>query len=56
LYREATYLPDLGSGLATIMSSLREGDTVLVKASRGMHLERVVAYLLDTPVAIGGGA
>lgn len=33
--------------IANLKDTLQEGDTILVKASRGMHLEQTVAYILS---------
>jgi UDP-N-acetylmuramoyl-tripeptide--D-alanyl-D-alanine ligase len=42
-----TVAPDLDAVLATLPARLRAGDVVLVKASRGIGLERLVAGLRD---------
>ena len=41
------YFQDCESLTDALPSLIREGDTVLVKASRGMHLEQVVRFFLD---------
>lgn len=40
-------VPDVDVAIATLRASLRSGDVVLVKASRGCRLERVADALLD---------
>lgn len=42
---ESLYIPDLEVGLSDILAQVGPGDVVLVKASRSMRLERVVAAL-----------
>lgn len=44
--RRAVFIEDLDQGLPTIKSYLRDGDSILIKASRGMRLERVVSELV----------
>ena len=45
--RLALALYDLDTDCHTLEQELRDGDTILVKASRGMRLERVVEYLIS---------
>ena len=42
----ATVVPDVDAGVTDLRAWLRPGDVVLVKASRGVRLERVTAALL----------
>ena len=51
---ESIWVPDNDAALAKLRELLRPGDIVLVKASRGIGLERVVADLLVDPVTAGG--
>jgi UDP-N-acetylmuramoyl-tripeptide--D-alanyl-D-alanine ligase len=43
----ALHFPDKESLIEELPSQLRKGDTVLVKASHGMHLETIVKWLSD---------
>ncbi len=54
LGEDAAHFTEVEPLLAWLMPKLRAGDVVLVKASRGMRLERVVAGLTGT-AAPGGG-
>lgn len=46
---EATWVPDVPAALALLEAELQPGDIVLVKASRGVALERVAQALLNSP-------
>jgi UDP-N-acetylmuramoyl-tripeptide--D-alanyl-D-alanine ligase len=50
----AAHFTEVEPLVAWLKPQLREGDVVLVKASRGMRLERVVAALTGQPLAGGG--
>jgi UDP-N-acetylmuramoyl-tripeptide--D-alanyl-D-alanine ligase len=52
--RTAAYLANLEAEVLTLKSTLRPGDTILVKGSRGMRLERVVAQLVGSAVRAEG--
>lgn len=52
--RESLHIPDLEVGLSEILAQVGPGDVVLVKASRSMRLERVVAAL-TRPVGASAG-
>ncbi|HET9449546.1 MAG TPA: UDP-N-acetylmuramoyl-tripeptide--D-alanyl-D-alanine ligase [Aggregicoccus sp.] len=54
LGERAAHFTEVEPLVAWLKPQLREGDVVLVKASRGMRLERVVAALTGTPLAGGG--
>ena len=41
------YFSECSSLIDTLPSLIRPGDTVLVKASRGMHLEQIVQFFMD---------
>ena len=41
------YYRDSGSLTDALPALIRPGDTVLVKASRGMHLEQIVQFIMD---------
>ena len=43
----AVYYPTVEDAAAQILSVLKEGDTALVKASRSMHLEKIVEMLKE---------
>jgi UDP-N-acetylmuramoyl-tripeptide--D-alanyl-D-alanine ligase len=43
----AVYYPTVEDGAADILNILKEGDTALVKASRSMHLEKIVDVLKE---------
>jgi len=45
---EAYYYPDLESALSSINSCIKEGDNILIKASHGMHFEKIVEFLKDS--------
>jgi UDP-N-acetylmuramoyl-tripeptide--D-alanyl-D-alanine ligase len=49
------FVHDRDTALDTLRPRLREGDVVLVKASRGAGLDRVAAALLDG-ASTGGGS
>ena len=51
--RMASPLADLETEVATLKANLRPGDTILVKGSRGMRLERVVAQLVGADAGAG---
>jgi UDP-N-acetylmuramoyl-tripeptide--D-alanyl-D-alanine ligase len=50
----AAHFTDVDALVGWLKPQLREGDVVLVKASRGMRLERVVAALTGQALAGGG--
>jgi len=50
---EVGHFADVDALISWLTSRLRDGDTVLVKGSRGMRLERVVAALTGAPAADG---
>ncbi len=54
LGERAAHFTEVEPLVAWLKPQLREGDVVLVKASRGMRLERVVAALTGQPLAGGG--
>jgi UDP-N-acetylmuramoyl-tripeptide--D-alanyl-D-alanine ligase len=45
---ESCFFPTQDKLIASLPEYLQEGDTILVKASRGMKLEQVVRYLFET--------
>jgi len=53
---EAMWVPDADGAVAALAQQLRAGDVVLVKASRGVALERVAEALLAQAEAGGAGA
>ena len=53
---ESAWVPDPDAALAVLRSGLRPGDVVLVKASRGVGLDRLAAALLDDAVTQGDPA
>ena len=48
----AIFLPDAEAAGRWLRGRLRPGDVVLVKGSRGVHLERAIEALLAEPIAI----
>jgi UDP-N-acetylmuramoyl-tripeptide--D-alanyl-D-alanine ligase len=42
---EAIFLPDAAAAGQWLKQNLREGDAVLVKGSRGVHLEQTIEIL-----------
>ena len=46
---ESIFLPDAEAAGRWLKENLRPGDAVLVKGSRGVHLERAIDTLLDKP-------
>ncbi len=53
---ESVFVPDIEAALEFIDDDVRAGDVVLVKASRGVGLERVAAAMLEQPTAGAAGA
>jgi UDP-N-acetylmuramoyl-tripeptide--D-alanyl-D-alanine ligase len=45
------HVPDRGAALSTLVKSLRDGDTILVKASRGAQLDLLVEALARAAAA-----
>jgi UDP-N-acetylmuramoyl-tripeptide--D-alanyl-D-alanine ligase len=39
------WVPTVPEAIEVLSKELREGDVVLIKGSRGMHMERIVAAL-----------
>ncbi len=54
--QEAVQVPDAQAALALVASALRQGDVVLVKASRSVGLERLADGLLEAGQPAAGGA
>ncbi len=52
---EVLEVPDVDAAIATITGRVADGDAVLVKASRAVGLDRVVAALLDEPALKAAG-
>ena len=50
---ESVWLPDAAAAADWAAGELRQGDVVLVKASRGVGLDRVVKRLLGNPEGVG---
>lgn len=50
---ESIFLPDADVAGRWLKENLREGDVVLVKGSRGIHLERAISVLIGKPPARG---
>jgi UDP-N-acetylmuramoyl-tripeptide--D-alanyl-D-alanine ligase len=50
---ESVWLPDAAAAADWAAGELRQGDVVLVKASRGVGLDRVVKRLLGNPEGLG---
>ena len=50
---ESTWVPDTDAAIALLREQVRPGDVVLVKASRGAELERVVAGLTAADPGVG---
>ena len=46
--KQASHLSDADEVVALLLAELQSGDRVLVKGSRGMHMERVVQGLKET--------
>jgi UDP-N-acetylmuramoyl-tripeptide--D-alanyl-D-alanine ligase len=51
-----TVVPDRATALTHLAATLRDGDVVLVKASRVAQLERLAADLTSGELRVGGGA
>jgi UDP-N-acetylmuramoyl-tripeptide--D-alanyl-D-alanine ligase len=45
----ALFLPDADAAGRWLGTNLQPGDVVLVKGSRGVHLERAIEALMDAP-------
>lgn len=52
---ESAWVPDPDAALAVLRDGVHPGDVVLVKASRGVGLDRLAAALLADPVTDGDG-
>jgi UDP-N-acetylmuramyl pentapeptide synthase len=46
----SVFLPDAGTAGHWLASQWQPGDVVLVKDSRGVHLERTIEVLLNGPL------